>query len=118
MINKKQLFKTAWGLAKNAAWSFGGKPVEYFAECLKKAWYYAKPAEKKVSVERVEATTTVNAIKDWFVSKNFEGECFMIYMNRETVETLQETAKAVFVKISTFYGQSFKTWVPKSCIAA
>ena len=76
-----------------------------------------KPVVKKV-VEKIAVTTKVNAIKDWFVSKSFEGECFMIYMNREEITTLQESEKAVFVKISTFYGESFKTWVPKSCIAA
>ena len=116
-VDKKQLFKTAWGLAKNAAWSFGGKPVEYFAECLKKAWSFVKPVVKKKK-KKIAVTTKVNAIKDWFVSKSFEGECFMIYMNREEITTLQESEKAVFVKISTFYGESFKTWVPKSCIAA
>ena len=117
MINKKQLFKTAWGLAKNAAWSFGGKPVEYFALCLKHAWLVMNPV-KKTPVEKIAATTKVNEIKSWFVEKNFMAEDIAIYFAREEIITLQETAKAVFVKISTIYDQSFKTWVPKSCIAA
>ena len=117
MINKKQLFKTAWGSAKNAAWSFGGKPVEYFAECLKKAWVVMNPV-KKTPVEKIAVTTKVNEIKSWFVEKNFMSADIEIYFSREEITTLQESAKAVFVKISNFYGQSFKVWVPKSCIAA
>lgn len=117
MINKKQLFKTAWGLAKNAAWSFGGKPVEYFALCLKHAWLIMNPV-KKAPVEKIAATTKVNEIKSWFVEKNLTAADMSIYFGREEITTLQETTKAVFVKIANIYGQSFKIWLPKSCIAA
>ena len=120
-INKKELFKNAWVAARNAVYNNRcGKPSDYFAECLKARWAFEKAvrAPRKQLVKKIEATTKVAAIKDWFVSKNFVDECFMIYMNREEITTLQESEKAVFVKISTFYGQSFKTWVPKSCIAA
>ena len=120
-INKKELFKNALVAARNAVYNNRcGKPSDYFAECLKARWSFenAVRAPRKPLVKKIETTTKVAAIKDWFVSKNFVDECFMIYMNREEITTLQESEKAVFVKISTFYGQSFKTWVPKSCIAA
>ena len=63
-VDKKQLFKTAWGLAKNAAWSFGGKPVEYFAECLKKAWSFVKPVVKKKVGDWLEHILTADAKLD------------------------------------------------------
>ena len=120
-IDKKQLFKNAWVAARNAVYNNGcGKASEYFGECLKARWAFEKAvrAPKKPLVKKIAVVTTVAEIKDWFVRKNFVDECFMIYMNREEITTLQESEKAVFVKISTFYGESFKAWVPKSCIAA
>lgn len=37
-INKKVVFATAWRLARNAAERHGGKPSQFFPECLKAAW--------------------------------------------------------------------------------
>ena len=84
-INKKELFKNAWVAARNAVYNNRcGKPSDYFAECLKARWAFEKAvrAPRKPLVQKIEATTKVAAIKDWFVSKNFVDECFMIYMNR------------------------------------
>jgi hypothetical protein len=118
MINKNQLFKTAWTLAKNKAFMEGGTSKEWFAYGLTQAWKMAKPAVKKEAPARIQTQTKVVKIKDWFIEKNFDINDLMIYQTAETFETLQETEKAVFVKITGSYGRAFATWIPKSCLAA
>lgn len=119
-INKSELMKNAWTLARNNAYMNGGTAKEWFAYGLTQAWkmFKAMTAPKKPAPARVETTTVVTRIKDWFVDKNFDLSAFEAYSTRESIETLQETEKAVFVKIIGSYGKSFTTWVPKSCIAA
>jgi hypothetical protein len=73
---------------------------------------------KQAAPTRVTAETKVRKIKDWFVDKNFDLQDLSIYQNREEIITIEETAKAVRVKIVSIASGSFTTWVPKSCIAA
>jgi len=117
--DKKDIMKQAWVLARNFSFTNGGTAKEWFGYALKQRWDFVKLmfAPKKAPIERVAAETKVSSIKNWFVDKNFDLDSLMIYQGREKITTLQETAKAVFVKISNVYGKSFTTWVPKSCLA-
>lgn len=119
-INKSELMKNAWVAARNLAFVEGGTAKEWFAYALAQRWAFEKKIRepKQAAPARVETTTVVTRIKDWFVDKNFDLSAFEAYSTRESIETLQETEKAVFVKIIGSYGKSFTTWVPKSCIAA
>lgn len=119
MRNKSDLMKNAWIRARNLAFMEGGTAKEWFAYALTQVWkmFNAIHAPKKATPNRVDTKTVVTRIKDWFVNKNFDVNELMTYQAAETIETLQETEKAVFIKITGSYGKSFTTWLPKSCIA-
>ena len=118
-INKSELMKNAWVSARNLAFMEGGTAKEWFAYALAQRWAFEKKMRqpKQPAPARVAAETKVRKIKDWFVDKNFDFQDLSIYQNREEIVTIEETAKAVRVKIVSLNG-SFATWVPKSCIAA
>ena len=119
-INKSELMKNAWVAARNFAFMNGGTAKEWFAYALAQRWAFEKKirAPKQATPSRVATETKVVRIKDWFVNKNFDINDLMTYQSAEKIETLQETEKAVFIKITGSYGKSFTTWLPKSCIAA
>ena len=48
-INKTELFKTAWNIARDAAKRFGNSVRSYFAEALKEAWKQIK--QSKITVD-------------------------------------------------------------------
>ena len=119
-INKSELMKNAWVVARNKAFMEGGTAKEWFAFALAQRWAFEKKirAPKEAAPPRVTAETKVRKIKDWFVGKNFDLQDLSIYNDRKEINTIEETAKAVRVQIVSFASGSFTTWVPKSCIAA
>lgn len=119
-INKSNLMKNAWVRARNLVFMNGGTAKEWFAFALRERWAFEKSlrAPKQAPVTRVEATTQVKSIKNWFIDKNFDLQDFKAYSTRESIETLEETEKAVRIKIIGSYGKKMITWLPKSCIEA
>ena len=119
-INKSMLMKNAWVRARNLAFMEGGTAKEWFAFALTQRWAFEKEirAPKKAPVARVETKTQVKSIKNWFVDKNFDLADFEAYSTRESIETIEETEKAVRIKIVGSYGKKTIMWLPKSCIAA
>lgn len=118
-INKSDLMKKAWTRARNLAFMDGGTAKEWFGYALRERWAFEKSlrAPKKSPAKRVATETKVVKIKDWFVDKNFDINDLMIYQSRERIETIEETQKAVRIKVVGSYGRTITTWVPKSCIA-
>lgn len=118
-INKSMLMKNAWVRARNLAFMEGGTAKEWFAYALKQRWAFEKEIRtpKPAPAKRVATETKVVKIKDWFVDKNFDVNDLMIYQSRERIETIEETQKAVRIKVFGSYGRTITTWVPKSCIA-
>lgn len=55
MINKSELFKTAWKIAKTARKNFGGQVREYFSESLKQAWGEMKSGDILDMIKNHEA---------------------------------------------------------------
>ncbi|MCP8970552.1 hypothetical protein [Ectobacillus ponti] len=121
----KQIMTNAWVAAANAAYFHGGKKAEYFAECLKAEWAFAKrmaaaavaaPAQKAARVAKAAAEIT--SIKRWFVKKNFNAaEAFVIETN-DWIEVLEETAKAYKLRVHNAKLGNITTWAPKSCCIA
>lgn len=48
-INKSNLFKSAWTIARTSAKRNGGKAVEYLSGALKQAWTSAKTVAENVA---------------------------------------------------------------------
>lgn len=118
--DKKDIMKQAWTRAKNLSFMEGGSAKEWFAYALKERWAFVKSlfAPKKAVAERLATETKVYKIKEWFVNKNFDLKDMSVYNDREKIETISETEKAVRLKISAWAGQTINVWVPKSCVEA
>ena len=116
----RKIMRNAWVGAHNAALLHGGKKSEYFRECLKAEWAFAKMIETPVKkAERVEKTVSeIIAIKDWFIRKNFtETESYAIATN-DWIEVLAETKKAYKLRVHNAEWGNLTTWAPKSCCVA
>ena len=116
-FDKKDIMKQAWVIARNSALLNGGTAKEWFAYALKQRWNFVKSlfAPKKTATH-LNVATKVYKIKEWFVNKNFDSKDLTVYNDRETIETISETEKAVRLSVSSWNGQTIKVWVPKSCI--
>ena len=116
----RKIMRNAWVGAHNAALLHGGKKSEYFRECLKAEWAFAKMIETPVKkAERVEKTVSeITAIKYWFIRKNFtETESYAIATN-DWIEVLAETKKAYKLRVHNAECGGLTTWAPKSCCVA
>lgn len=63
-INKSNLFKSAWTIARTSAKRNGGKAVEYLSGALKKAWVSAKNIAANVAATLSKKNYTGNGDKD------------------------------------------------------
>lgn len=119
-FNVAKIMKNAWVQAGSAAFLHGGKKSEYFAECLKAEWAFAKMIETPVKkAERVEKSVNeIVEIKAWFVQKNFTREQAYAIDTNDWIEVVAETAKAYKLRVHNAECGSLTTWAPKSCCVA
>lgn len=96
-MNKSNLMKQAWNLAREGAAKFGGKVREYFAAALRMAW---EATRKPVNV--VAALLAIGG-KEWIK----EG-MHRIYFNNlaQFIGFEYETYKTGMVKIASLAGKS------------
>lgn len=115
-----KIMKNAWVLAENAAFIHGGKKSEYFAECLKQEWAFAKrlAAPVKKAERIVKSANEIDAIKSWFVKKNFTREQAYVIETNDWIEVVEETAKAYKLRVHNAEYGNITTWAPKSCCVA
>lgn len=122
--NVGQIMRGAWIKASTAAKLHGGKKSEYFTECLKQEWAFRKNivsamVAKKEKAARVQKSTNeIEAIKPWFVKKNFSSSEAYVINTCDWIEVLSETAKAYQLKIHNAHLGFITTWAPKSCCVA
>lgn len=62
MINKSDLFKAAWAVARKGAQDFGGRASKYFAEALKMGYAYIKARAAKVAAPVLTAADKINTL--------------------------------------------------------
>jgi hypothetical protein len=60
-INKSELMKKAWEIARTAVETFGGKVREYFSESLKMAWGEAKNS----ILDIVKNHASIDSFSEW-----------------------------------------------------
>lgn len=115
-----QIMRNAWVGAHNAALLHGGKKSEYFRECLKAEWAFAKMLETPVKkAERIEKTTNeIEGLKSWFIRKNFTREQAFVIECNDWIEVIAETAKAYKLRVHNADFGNLITWAPKSCCIA
>ncbi|EMA6344830.1 hypothetical protein U3450_003886 [Bacillus cytotoxicus] len=123
-FNVAEIMQNAWVAAANAAFLHGGKKSEYFAECLKAEWAFAKQLKNAAlngnkKAQRVEKTTNeIIEIKSWFVRKNFSRDEAYVIETNDWIEVLEETAKAYKLRVHNAKFGGITTWAPKSCCVA
>ena len=98
-MNKSNLFKNAWTIAKAGQKAFGGKVKEYFAEALKLAY---KENQETAEIE----------IPEWIIRKNV-GHVDVVASSVLYVK--RETEKAILVQADGKFGR-FEFWSPKSVL--
>lgn len=99
-MNKSNLFKNAWAIARHGQKKFGGNVKEYFAEALKMAY-------KGIVV----APATIE-IPEWIIRKNV-GNVYVVQTSVLSVK--RETEKALLIHASGKFGE-FDFWTPKSVL--
>ncbi|MCD8916387.1 hypothetical protein K2V61_12640 [Staphylococcus simulans] len=99
-MNKSNLFKNAWAIAKQGQKEFGGKAKEYFAEALKMAY-------KGITLKQAEIE-----IPEWIVRKNV-GNVYVV--EKSVLSVKRETEKALLIHASGKFGD-FDFWTPKSVL--
>lgn len=99
-MNKSNLFKNAWEIARNGQKKFGGKVKEYFSEALKMAHRGIVLAKPEIE------------IPEWIVRKNL-GNVYVVEMSVLSVK--RETEKALLIHASGKFGE-FDFWTPKSVL--
>ncbi|QDX01133.1 hypothetical protein DWB90_09060 [Staphylococcus chromogenes] len=98
-MNKSQIFKKAWTIAKNGQKLFGGKVKEYFAEALRIVY---------VQINKVEES--VIEIPEWIIEKNVGN---VMVVEKSVLSVKRETEKAILVQANGKFGR-FEFWSPKS----
>src|SRR5690554_6597617 len=119
-FNVKEIMVNAWVRAENAAFLHGGKKSEYFAECLKQEWAFAKQMNeasestsgKKIATRIEKTTNEITAIKDWFIRKNFNRDEAYVIQTNDWIEVLEETAKAYKLRVHNAKFGGLTTWAP------
>jgi len=124
-FNTKEIMQNAWTNAKNAVHFHGGKKVEYFAECLKAEWAFAKmlvveTQTRKESKPKHIATSMkeIAEIKAWFIKKNFDADQAYAINCNDWIEVVSETEKAFKLVVHNADFGNISTWAPKSCCVA
>ncbi|WP_028982827.1 hypothetical protein [Sporolactobacillus terrae] len=120
-----KIMKNAWIGARDAELLHGGKKSEYFRECLKEEWAFAKQMQAAVEAPRKKAAVRIEKsvneiieIKDWFVRKNFSNEESYVIATNDWIEVLAETAKAYKLRVHNAECGNLTTWAPKKCCVA
>ncbi|WP_340293358.1 hypothetical protein [Staphylococcus coagulans] len=99
-MNKSNLFKMAWEIAKNGASKFGGSCKDYFSEALKMAYKGIVLAEAEIEIPA------------WIVRKNVGN---VMVVEKSVLSVKRETEKALLIHADGKFG-SFDFWTPKSVL--
>ncbi|MBT2844719.1 hypothetical protein [Staphylococcus coagulans] len=99
-MNKSNLFKNAWEIAKSGANKFGGSCKDYFSESLKMAYKGIVLAEAEIEIPA------------WIVRKNVGN---VMAVEKSVLSVKRETEKALLIHADGKFG-SFDFWTPKSVL--
>lgn len=107
----KEIMKSAWRIAKEAAAKFGGKAIEYIAQALRMAWEGAKGMKKDIT-ERIDELTA-KGFKRW--QKNGMDR---MYINASTLGLICSYYKTGNVRDAYFNGESISNSEARRMLSA
>ena len=99
-MNKSNLFKNAWAIARQGQKQFGGNVKQYFAEALKMVYRGIVLAKPEIE------------IPEWIVRKNV-GNVYVV--EKSVLSVKRETEKALLIHANGKFGE-FDFWTPKSVL--